>query len=182
MATTRLLTVEDLANLGDTPGRHDLIRGELIRMSPAGARHGELALSIGGYLWSYVREHALGKTYAAETGFILARNPDVLLAPDVAFVRTDRLPPDDEQKGFLNLAPDLVVEVVSPSDRQADGHAKVIEYLRAGVQLVWVVDPVNRDVSVYLPDRTSRILTGDDVLDGGTVLPGFQLPLPEVFR
>lgn len=182
MATTRLMTVEDLANLDDTPGRYDLIRGELIRMSPAGFRHGVLGMRIARKIADFVDEHALGEVPLSETGFILARNPDVMLAPDVAFVRSDRLPPIDEQTGFLELAPDLVVEVVSPSDLSRNVHAKVMEYLRCGVQLVWVVEPESCDVTVYLPDRTSRILTGDDVLEGGTVLPGFQLPLSDVFR
>jgi Uma2 family endonuclease len=182
MATTRLMTIEDLVALGDEPGRNDLIRGELIRMSPAGARHGEIALNIGAYLWAYVREHELGKTYGAETGFILARNPDVLLAPDVAFVRAERLQADEEQSGFLELAPDLVVEIVSPSDRSNDVSDKVMEYLQAGVGLVWVVEPRRKLVNVYLPDHTSRILSGEDELDGGDVLPGFRLALSEIFR
>jgi len=182
MATTRLTTIQDLAQLGDEPGRYDLIRGELIHMSPAGARHGEIAMRVGYKLAAYADEQAAGVVYAAETGFVLARDPDVLLAPDVAFVRQGRLPHDDELDGFLEIAPDLVVEIVSPSDRLRDVSDKVMEYLNAGVGLVWVVEPRRKLVNVYLPDRTSRILTGDDELDGGDVLPGFRLALPEIFR
>lgn len=182
MAITKLMTVEDLADLGDEPGRYDLIRGELIRMSPAGAKHGILAMRIGHKVADFVEDHLPGEVFAAETGFILARDPDVLLAPDVAFVRADRMPPEEEQDGFLSLAPDFVVEVVSPSDRQNDVSDKVMEYLDAGVSLIWVVEPRRQIVTVYFPDRTSRILSGDDVLDGSDVLPEFRLTVNEIFR
>ena len=182
MATTRLMTVEDLANLDDVPGRYDLIRGELIRMSPSGFRHGVCSMRIARQVANFAEVHALGEVPLSNTGFVLSRNPDVLLAPDVAFVSADRLPPADKQSGFLELALDLVVEVVSPSDLFVDASEKLLEYLDAGVQVVWIVDPRRKTVSVYSPDRTAIILTGDDVLDGGTVLPGSQLPLPDVFR
>lgn len=182
MATTRLMTIEDLADLGDEPGRYDLIRGELIRTSPAHTKHGAYASRIVGRLQLYVDEHDAGEVYTAEAGFILARDPDVLLAPDVAFVRRHRLPPENEQTGFFELAPDIAVEVVSPSDRLRDVSDKVMEYLEGGVSLVWVVEPGRKLVTTYKPDRTSKILTVDDELDGGDVLPGFRMPVADVFR
>jgi Uma2 family endonuclease len=181
MATTQLTTIEDVAQLGDKPGRFDLIRGELICMSPSGARHGIISARIAAFLIAHTNVSNLGSVFGAETGFVLSRNPDVLLAPDVAFVRKERLPEDDELDGYLEIAPDLVVEIVSPSDRLRDVSDKVMEYLQAGVGLVWVVEPRRKLVNVYLPDYTSRILTGDDELDGGDVLPGFRLPLSGIF-
>lgn len=182
MATTKLLTIEDLADLDDTPGRFDLIRGELIEMSPAGFRHGILGMRIARKIADFGEEHDLGEVPTSETGFILSRNPDVLLCPDVAFVRFDRLPPVEGQEGILELAPDLVVEVVSPTDRQRDVTRKVIEYLDGGVRIVWLVEPADKVVTVFTSDRKSSTLTIEDELDGGDVLPGFRLPLADVFR
>lgn len=182
MATTKLMTAEDLWQLEDDEHRYDLIRGELIRMSPANAEHGGIAAAIVGELRSHVRANRLGRTYAAETGFILARNPDVVLAPDAAFVRSDRLPPREKWNRFLELAPDLVVEVVSPSDRWTEINDKVTEYLRRGVALVWIADPRLQQVTVYTSDQGPRVFTIKDRLDGGEVLPDFRLPVAEIFE
>lgn len=181
MATTKLMSADDLWQLDDEPGRFDLIRGELIRMPPPGYRHGIVGMRIARSIGNFVHERDLGEVPAAETGFLLARDPDVVLAPDVAFVRFDRLPPDDEQDGYLALAPDLVVEIVSPSDRSRQVSDKVMEYLDAGVPLVWVVEPRRKIVTVYTADRRAQILTAGDELEGGDVLPGFGLPVAEIF-
>lgn len=181
MATTGLMTAEDLARITDDDCRYDLIRGELIRMAPAGGRHGNLAANIVGPLWAHVAQEQIGNVYIAETGFLLARDPDVVLAPDAAFVRSDRLPPEEEQDGFLPLAPDLAVEVVSPSDSSDYVTDKVMEYLDAGTSLVWVVQPRRRIVTVYTPDHIGRVLGEADELDGGDVLPGFRLPVTAIF-
>ncbi len=109
-----------LAELPDDGYRYDLIRGALRRMPPAGFEHGYIAAEIGARLRTYAREQGLGPVVAAETGFVIGRDPDTVLAPDAAFVRSDRLPPPEQRKGFLELAPDLVVEVVSPSDRASE--------------------------------------------------------------
>jgi Uma2 family endonuclease len=102
---------------------------------------------------------------------MLARHPDTVRAPDVAFVSADRLPPPAQRVFFLALAPDLVVEVLSPSDRARDVHDKMHEYLAAGVRLVWLVDPRAQRITVYLPDRTARTLGAADTLDGATSCP-----------
>ena len=116
MATTRPLTVEDLADI-DEPGRFDLIRGELIRMPPAGGEHGRIAMALGARLYNFVQEHRLGTVYAAETGFILDGSAGTVLAPDVAFILSSRLPEGDVQSGFVPHVPDLAIEIVSPPDR-----------------------------------------------------------------
>jgi Uma2 family endonuclease len=179
---TAITTAEQLEALPDDDCRRVLIRGELYEMSPTGWRHGQLAARTTRYLFEYVEAHKLGVVLAAETGFVLTRDPDTVLAPDVAFVRNERVPPEEAQDRFARLAPDLAVEIVSPSDRGPDVHEKVMEYLEAGVRLVWIVHPRPHTVTLYTPDRTGRILTESEALDGGEVLPGFRLALTSLFR
>ena len=181
MTVTQVMTAEDLAELDEDGYRFNLIRGGLVRMAAAGFRHGKLALRLGRFLGAFVDERGLGVVVGAETGFILARDPDTVLAPDAAFVRADRLPPEDDQTGFLSLAPDLVIEVVSPSDRAGKVRAKVQEYLAAGVPLVWLLRPDQRTVQVSRGDGTTTTLAEGDTLDGEAVLPGFQLPVADLF-
>lgn len=177
----KVVTVGDLERMADDQYRYDLIDGVLIRMSPAGAEHGEIGNAFGRHLGNFVAEHDLGKVYAAETGFLLAKNPDVVLAPDAAFVRGDRLPPREERRSFLSLAPDLVVEIVSPSDRWQAVMEKVARYLRAGTRLVWVVNPRDQTLLVFRAEGSSKTLHLGDEIDGEDVLPGFRLPLRTVF-
>src|SRR5687768_11750627 len=129
-----LMTAEDLAQLPVDGHHYELVRGALVEVTPAGGRQGENAGQIAGHLWVFVQPRGLGRIYVAETGYVLARNPDIVRAPDVSFVRADRLPPEQEREGYLELAPDLVVEVVSPTDRMRDINDKVLEYLDAGVR------------------------------------------------
>jgi Uma2 family endonuclease len=174
------MTAEELYALDDDQ-RYDLLEGELLQMSPAGRRHGKVGMRIGARVNDFVEEHNLGEVYTAETGFILRRNPDTVLGPDVSFVYTERVPPEDEE-GFLNLAPDLAVEVVSPSNTVREMTAKVVAYLDAGARQVWVVEPRRRIVTVYAADGNARLLREGDTIDGGEVLPEFSLPVAEIFR
>ncbi len=180
MSATRLYTIDDLSQIDDL-NRYDLIRGELVCLAPAESRHGEVSAVLVGSLWKHVSERSLGKVYSSETGFILDQNPDTLLAPDAAFVLSNRLPPKEERESFLPIAPDLVVEVVSPSDRLTSLTDKVKAYLDAGVRLVWLVEPRRERITVYTQDHSYRMLTVEDELDGGDVLPEYRLPVAEVF-
>lgn len=180
LAPPAVSTADALEQLEDDGCRYDLIRGELYQMAPAGGEHGAISAEIAYHISSFVRPRSLGPVYAAETGFRLA--DDTVLAPDAAFVRAERLPPLAERRGFLRVVPDLVVEVVSPSDRARYVSDKVLEYLEAGVRLVWLVEPIRQTVTVYAADRTARVLRVGDTLDGGEVLPGFSLPLAELFQ
>ena len=180
MATVQTMTIEEFATISQ-PGRFDLINGEVLQMPPAGGEHGALASELGRRIGNYVVEHQLGQTYAAETGFVVDAESRTVLAPDVAFVSATRIPPIEQQRGFVPLAPDLAVEVVSPSDRVVDVSAKVSEYLAGGVKLVWVVEPRRRTVTEYHADRSARLVIDGEALDGGDVLPGFSLPLAEIF-
>lgn len=181
MVTTKLLTADDLWLMQDDGFKYELIRGELKRMSPAGRKHGAIGMNFGSRITYHVADNALGETYNADTGFVIATNPDVVLAPDVAFVRSARLIDVDEDS-YLPFPPDLAVEIVSPSDRPAEVAEKVAAYLEAGVPLVWVLWPRTATIVVHRPGRDPTVLGADDVLDGGDVLPGFRLRVGELLR
>jgi Uma2 family endonuclease len=138
-------------------------------------------MRLAAHLFQHVEAHHLGTVYAAETGFQLAQDPDTVRTPDVAFVSRQRLEVVGEIEGYWPGAPDLAVEVISPSDRYTDGEDKVVEWLEAGSRMVIVVNPRQRSVTVY-HSRTDVVrLTEEDALDGGDVVPGWQLPIKEVF-
>ena len=179
------VSADELASLEGDGYRYDLLNGDLIRVSPAGFEHGRLAARIGARLVVFLDSHPeLGVAVGAETGFRVARDPDTVLGPDAAVVRRERLPPSADQAGYLNLAPDLAVEIVSPTDRWTTVTGKVDAYLAAGTRLVWVVEPSQRTVRVYAVNRAERRLRADtdSVLEGDDVLPGFWLPLADLFE
>ncbi|MGH2562605.1 MAG: Uma2 family endonuclease [Thermomicrobiales bacterium] len=182
MATTTLMTADELLRMQSDEFRYDLIRGELRRMSPAGFRHGKIAMRVSIPLGLFVDEHDLGDIVAAETGFRLDRHPEVVLGPDLAFVRAGRIPPDADQDRYLELAPDLVLEVVSPGTPFDEVMEKVDLYVQYGVPLVWLALPKRRVVMVFAVGQPSITLHEDDILDGGDVLPGFRLPVADIFR
>ena len=175
------ITAEELFELPDDGGRCELVNGEIIRMTPTGAEHGVVTALIGHLIQEFVTAHAFGLCCGSETGFILQRDPDVVRAPDAAFVASGRIPETGVPVGYWPFAPDLAVEVVSPSDRLADVHAKIVDYLAAGTRLVWLVEPETRMVHVYRSARQVDVLGMDDVLDGGDVLPGFRSPVRNLF-
>jgi Uma2 family endonuclease len=174
-------TIEDLERLGDTECRYDLIRGELIEMPPTGFEHGDIALAIGTELRLFAQRTGLGRAAGSEAGYVLSEDPPVLLAPDASFVLNERLPERSERRRFLRLAPDLAVEVVSPSDPARYVHQKVTEYLEAGVRLVWVIEPDRRTITIHEANLPSRTLTVDNILDGGDVLPAFSVAVADIF-
>jgi Uma2 family endonuclease len=150
-------------------------------MTPAGFDHGVVAMNLGAPLGQHVRAHRLGVVCGAETGFVLARDPDTVLAPDLAVVRQERLPQSGRPTTFWNGAPDLAVEVLSPSDTIFAVEEKVAAWLAAGTSLVWVVNPRSRAVTVHRPGRPPRTLLESETLDGEDVVPGFRLPVAEIF-
>jgi Uma2 family endonuclease len=182
MTTTKLVTAEEFLAMEPDGFRYDLIRGTLVRTALANFMHRRIASKLDRVLGNYADEHKLGIVCAAETGYVLARNPDVVLGPDVSFMRADRVPPESEQETFLPLAPDLAVEVISPSERRGRIATKVREYLDSGVRSLWLVNPRRRTVTVYGQDRVERVLSESEELDGGDVLPGFRIPVADIFR
>ena len=178
--TTRLITADDLLDMPDDGFRYELVRGDLRQMAPAGRIHGKRGNRVNYSLSAHVYENDLGEVYLAESGFHLASDPDHVLAPDVAFVSREREDAVPEEGGFFPGAPDLVVEVISPSDRYTEVEEKVSEWLAAGARMVVVVNPRNRTAKVHTPDAIVT-LTEADTLDGGAVVPGWQLPIADIF-
>lgn len=182
MVATKLITAEELERMGTQAERLELIEGELHDVPAAGLRHGAISGRLAYHLSSFVADRGMGEVVTSETGFIVGRNPDSVLAPDVSFVACERLRGDELEPGFAPFAPDIAVEIESPTNTQTELLRKVALYLNAGTRLVWLVRPVHRTITVFRPDRPELVLTETETLDGGDVLPGFQLALSDLFR
>ena len=178
--TSPLLTAEDVERIS-LPGKQvELVRGQLVVREPPGTWHGAIAAKLAYYLSDFVQRQGLGLVFAQDTGFKIASDPDTVRAPDVAFVGRERTGLI-RTRGYAELAPDLLAEILSPDDRPADVLAKVADWLAAGTKIVWVVDPERREVRVYRQDGGLSVLGSNDSLDGEDVLPGFTCPLVQVF-
>lgn len=183
MATKTKLTAEDLWRLGEGDVRRELVDGEVIEMPPVGGEHGGVTGTIARRLGDHVDRHPRGKVLAGDVGFILrlATDPERVRAADVAFVSFERLPGGRLPEKFIVGAPDLAVEVLSPSDNPIQVQQKVRDYLEAGSRLVWIIAPAARTATVYRPDGSARLLREHEALDGEDVLPGLRIPLAEIF-
>jgi Uma2 family endonuclease len=181
MTTSTGMTAEELLRMPDDGYRYELVRGDLVKMARAGEERGYLATEFGSRLADYVRTHKLGRVYAVETGFRLASDPDTVRAPDVAFVSRQRIEEVRPGRGYRAGAPDLAVEVISSSDAFSDVEDKVLDSLDAGCLMVVVVDPRRETATVYRSRTEIAILTRDERLDGGEVVPGWSLNLQELF-
>ena len=179
-AVPDLLTAEELLYLSLPDKQTELVRGRLVVREPPGYRHGLVAFAIAARIGEFVRVNDLGVVVAAETGFKLFSNPDTVRAADAAFLSRDRAP-DPPPPGYLALAPDLVVEILSPNDRAGEVQAKVSDWLTAGSRLVWVIDPGRKRAVVYREDGSVDLLANDDTLSGEDVLPGFSCSLADVW-
>ena len=177
--TTPLMTAEELLQTNIPDKCTELVRGRLIVREPPGGRHGAVAASLCREIGNHVHAQQLGTVYL-ETGFTLARNPDTVRGPDVAFVRKDRAE-NPVPVGFPEFTPDLVVEVLSPGDRPGETLAKIGDWLDAGARLVWVIDPERRIARVYRPDGRETTIAAGGQLDGEDVLPGFTCGLAGIF-
>ena len=176
------MTVDDLYVMPEDGFNYELQAGVLVSEPAPGFRHGRIMVTIAAILRAHVREQRLGVVLAGDSGFILARKPDTVRGPDVAFLSRERFERSgDTVKAFAG-APDLAVEVLSPSNTPAAMHAKVADYLAAGSRLVWVVDPEARIVTVYASLLSPRNLGEDETLDGDDVVPGFRVRVGELFE
>ncbi len=176
------MTMEEIYDLPDDGRRYELMAGWLICEPVPGARHGRVAAALVELLRGHARRRRLGVVFTADAGYVLARHPDTLRGPDVSFVSRERFTRVGDVTTPFPGPPDLAVEVVSPSDRSSDIHAKVGDYLAGGTRLVWVVDPESERITVYRSLLSPRILTGTDRLEGEDVLPGFAVTVAEVFE
>ena len=177
----KLLTAADLLRLDGEGVRGELIRGVLCETMPAGQRHGKIVMRLGAALFNFVEPRALGTLVASDSGVWLERDPDTVREPDIAFTSVERLPLGTDVDGYAEVAPDLVVEVASPSDSHREVHDKAHMWLNHGVRLVWVVHPATRSIDVYRRDHAIVTLGDQDALDGLDVLPGFACDVSSAF-
>jgi len=174
-----LMTGEELFALGDT-GRSELIEGRLVRMSPTKPQHGWMEIELGQRLHRFVKEHHLGRVMAGEVGVYIHRNPDTIRAADLLYISHERLAaatPDS----FLDVPPELIVEIISESDRWGEMRRKLREYFEIGVNVVLILDPEENTASVYRSLTDVQELTPGDALTLEDILPGFRAPLAEIF-
>ncbi len=173
-------SAEDLERLSAQGYRYELVQGELRTMTPPGGSHGSTTSRLTILVGIFVINKDLGGTFAAETGFLVGRNPDTTLAPDFAFVAKNRLP-NPIPKSYLPVVPDIVLETRSPNDTKQKVADKVVQWLELGVRLVWELNPQTRILTVHQAGQMPRFLGDGDTLDGGDVLPGLSVPISRLF-
>ena len=178
ISTEPLINGEELLRMGDI-GRTELINGVIKYYMPTGHPHGYYELLLGMFIMQFVLKHNLGRALSGEVGIYIHRNPDTVRAADVAFISHERLAKANPQ-GYLDVAPELVVEVMSPDETWSDVNEKLEDYFSIDIQQVWVVDPRRERIHIYRSLTDITILTMDDTLDGGETLPGFSLPVAEI--
>lgn len=181
-ATGIRMTADELLCLPDNGMRRELIAGELYEMPPAGGEHGYVGNRAQIELGIYLRQHPEigGSFFLSDTGYRLSRDPDTVRQPDISYVSEERLP-KARVRGYPELAPDFVAEVVSPNDTAAEVQQKVDEWLHAGVRLVWVLYPLTHTAMTYRSDGTIQLLHADDTITAEPVLPGFACRLGDLF-
>lgn len=176
MTVTTLMTADELLHMPDDGYRYELLRGELKKLSPSGARSSRISGRIAGSLGAFLRENRIGELYTAEGGFRIARNPDTVRSPDAGFVCGERI---TDAPGFFEGPPDVAFEVISPTDLHSEVEAKSAEWLRAGTRAVIVIDPERKTARIDRPDGSGYV-TEAIALDD--ILPGWSLPLTELFE
>ena len=180
MVATRPITIEEFETF-PREGRWELINGEPVELALSVDESSSIGATIIGLLGSFIRPRGLGRLYGADGGFVLFPDRPTVRVPDAAFVRAERAPQGQARRSFPRLAPDLVVEVLSPSDRASEVVAKSEMYQEAGVPLIWRVDPEPKTITIIASGKSPRVLQSGDTLDGGDVLPGFSVPVAEIF-
>ena len=178
---TRLLTADDLLRLHSEGVRGELIRGVLGETMASGREHGEITAYLTAQLVVFVQPRKLGRVTASDSGVLLARDPDTVREPDIAFFPAERAPPGERVTGYAATPPDLVVEVASARDTRAALHDKARMWLGHGVRLVWVLHPDTRTADVHRAGGPESTLAEGDALDGEDVLPGFACGLATLF-
>ena len=178
---TQPMTADELFMMKRDGFRYELVKGELRKMSPAGSEHGAIIVNLTLLLGQHVKANNLGVVFGAETGFKIAMSPDTVRAPDIAFVRRERIPESGIPKEFWPGAPDLAVEVLSPDDRAKKVNEKIDDWLASGASAVWVVNPKRRIVTVHRSQKETQTLLEDDELDGQDVVSGFRCRVADIF-
>lgn len=182
MATTaRFTTIDELERNGTPEGQWELIDGELVSVNPTGEEHASITFKFILRLGNHVTVNRLGTVVLPDSGIVISERAQTVRSPDVGFIRGDRLPANRNRRGFFRVVPDLVVEVRSRTDTQAELMAKGMMWLEAGAALVWLIDPIRESVTELGRKRAPRELGRDQVLDGGDIVPGFRMPVNELF-
>ena len=183
MTTTapKLLTADDLLRLHSEGVHGELIRGELHETMPPGEQHGTIMADLTIMIGAFVKQHRLGRVTAGDAGVWIERDPDTVRGPDIAFFSTERMQAGPPLPGYSVIIPDLVVEIVSPSDKSLEVYDKARMWISHGVRMVWVVQPESRTVEVHRSDVGVEVVAGEGELVGGDVLPGFSCPISEIF-
>jgi Uma2 family endonuclease len=179
----KLITADEFFRMPDPPdgSKQELVQGEIVTMPPPSFQHGDVQLAIGSILRQFVKAHSLG-TVTVESGVRTERDPDSVRGPDVAFWSKERIPLNEKPVGYPEVAADLCVEVVSPSDRISQLRRKATEYLNHGVRMVWIADPEDQTVTIYRQPGDGRVLSDNAEITGEDVLPGFQCKIGEFFK
>ena len=180
VARSKPVTADEFAGM-PAEGRLELVRGEMVEKAPTGFEHGSIVAKLTMLMNHHATTQRLGKVVTGDVGFHFAKEPDLVRAPDIAFLASDSIPTGLASRRFVEGAPVLVVEVVSPTDRANDIVERVDDYLKAGARLIWVVYPSRQQVVEYNVPGESRILRPGDRLDGGDVFPGFSCPVGDIF-
>lgn len=177
----KLMTAEEFWQSPMNTKHSELVRGEAVEKMPPGGQHGAIAIALGALLRLWTQRTG-GGYVGAKAGYVLFYEPDTVRAPDISYVRADRIPPTGVPEAFWQLAPDLAVEVVSPSETAGEIREKVRDFLQAGTPLVWVIFPRTREVIVHTADGLAKTYSGGDALDHPEVLPGFSCKVAELFE
>jgi len=175
------MTVDEFLEANLPEGKSELVRGEVRMTPPAGGPHATVTSNVISMLMAYAKTHRAGRVFTDGAGYELTNLPRTVRVPDGSFVRAGRLPPEGVGRGLLKMAPDLAVEVLSPSERASDIDEKLDDYAAGGTPLVWIIDPERRTVMIVTTDSPVRWLREGDTLDGGTILPSFTAPVTEIF-
>ncbi len=178
---TRRLTAGDLLRLSSQGVHGELIRGVLCETMPTGHEHGKIVANLTILMGGFIKSRKLGSLTASDSGVWLERDPDTVREPDIAYFSAEKISLDTRVTGYAEVAPDLVVEVVSPGDSRREANDKALMWMSYGVRLVWVVYPETRTVDAYQEGGAVSTLTEDGVLDGLAALPGFTCPVADVF-
>lgn len=181
LAAHQLMTAQEFWQLPGADVHRELVRGEVIETMPPGGRHGAIAAAVATVLRLWTRQ-TTGGYVGVEASYLLARNPDTVRAPDVSYVRVERIPPGGAPEGFWDLAPDLAIEVVSPNATAEDVREKIRDFLRAGTPLVWTIYPRTREVVAYMSDGFARTFTEHDMLSFSDIPPGFSCTVSALFE
>lgn len=177
----RLMTADELLRLYSKGVRGELIRGELYKAMPAGMEHGEIVMKLGAELTVFVKARRSGRIAGSDSGVLLEQDPDTVREPDIAFFSESKISAETRVRGYAEVVPDLVVEVVSPSNSNHEIYDKARMWISHGVRLVWVIYPDSRTVAIHTHDGPVTVLTDTDTLEGQEVLPGFTCNIADIF-